>query len=111
MKYIITTIITILILGMLAISSAAIAYLTDDITTITVNEKERIMTGSGENMSSKYLIFTEQGVYQNTDTIWYWKWNSSDVYNQLKEGQEYEVKVYGFRVPFLSWYKNIVEIY
>lgn len=109
MKYIIGAIITISAVGLLSISPI-IAYTTDEIVTITIKDKERIVTGSGDTLSSKYLIYTDNGVYENTDTIWYWKWNSSDVYNNLEVGETYQTKVYGFRVPFLSWYKNIVNI-
>jgi hypothetical protein len=38
------------------------------------------------------------------------KFNSSDIYNQLEKGKKYRIKVYGFRIPFLSWYKNIIEV-
>lgn len=109
MKYIISTIIVILVLGLMALSPI-IAYSTDEIVSFTVKDKERVVTGSGDSISSKYLVYTDNGVYENTDTVWYWKWNSSDVYNELEVGKNYQVKVYGFRVPFLSWYKNIVEV-
>lgn len=81
-------------------------YGTKTTETIVVAEKERIM--SYEN--SKYLIFTEEEVFENTDTIWHGKWNSSDVYRDLKEGEAYQIEVYGFRVPFLSMYRNIIRI-
>ena len=109
MKYIITALIVLLVLGILAISPI-IAYTTDEVITITVEDKERVVTGSGPSVSSKYLVYTSTGVYENTDSLWYWKWNSADVYNDLEIGETYEVKVYGFRVPFLSWFRNIVEI-
>ena len=108
MKYLI--IVLIAVLPVLLVLSAWYAYGTDEVVTFTVEEKERIVKQSGEGVSSKYLIFTDNGVFENTDTVWYWKWNSSDVYGDLKEGEEYTVMVYGWRVPFLSMYKNIVEI-
>lgn len=95
------------IVGLLAIP-ALIAYNTDEFVTFTVEEKERIT--SRDNTDSKYLIFTDKGVYQNTDTIWYFKFNSSDVYGELKAGETYDAHVYGFRVPFFSWYKNIISV-
>lgn len=77
---------------------------------ITVTDKERITTGSGESMSSKYLIFTEDEVFENEDALFLGKWNSSDVQGQLKIGETYTVRVIGWRLPFLSTYRNIVEI-
>ena len=57
--------------------------------------------------SSKYLIFGEKEVYQNTDTILRFKFNSSDFYKDIEEGSCYKFNVQGWRVPFLSWYRNI----
>lgn len=109
MKYIITTLVIIFICILLAIP-AIIAYSTDEYVKITIKEKERITDGSGQNMVSKYLVFTDGEVFENTDSVWYWKWNSSDVYNELAQGKEYTARVYGYRVPFLSWYRNIITI-
>lgn len=78
-------------------------YGTQRTVTFTVNHRERTGGDSG-----KYLVYTnEEGVFQDTDAIWYLKYDSSDVYNQLREGGEYECEVYGWRVPFFSWYPNI----
>ena len=101
--------VAVLVIGLLLISPI-IAYSTDELVVFNVKDKERVVTGSGDSMTSKYLVYTDKGVYENTDTIWYWKWNSSDVYNDLEVGKTYQVKVYGFRIPFLSWYKNVVEV-
>lgn len=84
--------------------------LTSEIVTITVTDKERVMQGSGEDASSKYLVFTDTEVFENTDCLVLGKFNSSDVYGQFKVGETYQVLVYGWRVPFLSWYRNIVRV-
>lgn len=69
----------------------------------TVDHRER--TGGDEG---KYLIYTDEaGVLENTDSLWYLKFDSSDVYNQLREGGRYRCDVYGLRVPLFSWYPNI----
>lgn len=77
---------------------------------ITVKDKERIMTGSGENVTSKFIVYTQNEVFENTDTFLYSKYTSSDFQNKLDKGQTYTVKVVGWRVPFLSMYRNIVLI-
>lgn len=97
-------VVIVLIVGSL-IASPIIAFSTKDTVTVTVTDKERI----GDRDSSRYLIFTDRGTFENTDTLWYWKFNSSDVYGKLKKGQKYTMNVYGWRVPFLSWYKNIIS--
>ena len=76
---------------------------------ITVTEKERITTGSGENISSKFIIYTENEVFENTDSWLYSKFNSTDYQNKFKVGETYKVKVAGWRVPFLSMYRNVVS--
>lgn len=78
-------------------------YGTQRTVTFTVDHRER--TGGDEG---KYLVFTEDdGVFQDTDSIFYFKYDSSDVYGQLDEGGTYECDVYGWRVPLFSWYPNI----
>lgn len=67
-----------------------------------------------DNDTSKYLIYGtindgETLVIQNTDEFWYGKFNSSDIYSELKIGSTYKIKVIGFRVPFFSQYQNLIE--
>jgi len=71
--------------------------------TITINDKS-INTQGGEG----YLVFTDKGVFANRDSVMWWKWNTSDIQNQLEIGETYEVHYHWFRVPLFSWYKNIL---
>ena len=76
----------------------------------TVTDKERVI----QHRRSKYLIFTELEdnsvrVFQNTDSWLEWKFGSSDMYAGIKKGKMYDFKTYGWRVPFLSWYENIID--
>lgn len=83
--------------------------------TVTITDKERVTTQSDkDNISSKYLIYGEDKngktyVFEDTDTLFRWKFNSSDVYGTLKEGKTYELTVIGFRIHILNWYENIVD--
>lgn len=81
-----------------------------EIVDIVVVDKDRITTGSGDSMSSKYLIFTETETFENTDSLTRWKFNSSDIQGKLLVGNAYQVEVYGYRIPFLSQYRNIVDV-
>jgi len=75
--------------------------------TFTVKSKERVAGGD----SSHYLIWTHEGeVFQVDDTIWFGRWDSSDLYGQLEVDQKYSGTVAGWRVPILSWYRNILEV-
>jgi hypothetical protein len=84
-------------------------YLSSDTVEITVKDKERITTGSGENISSKFIIYSENEVFENTDSWLFFKFNSADYQNKLEVGKTYKVKVAGWRVPFLSMYRNVVS--
>jgi len=81
-------------------------YATQDYATFTVDKAERVVDGN----SSRYLIFTEKETFENTDSIAFFKFNSSDIYGRIDEGKTYRAKVSGIRVPFFSWYRNIIEI-
>lgn len=91
------------------IFSAAL-YFTEETVEVLITDKERIVESSENGVTSKYLVFSETEVFENTDTFLFFKWNSSDVQGQLIPGHMYRVRVYGFRVPFLSMYRNIIEV-
>ena len=100
------TITAIIILAVLSLPFLYV-YTTQQYREITIKKTERIVSSDGK--SSKYLIYAEDGVYENTDNIFRMKFNSADVYNQLQNGKTYMCDTYGWRVPFLSMYPNIVE--
>jgi hypothetical protein len=54
------------------------------------------------------LVYTDKGIFQNTDSWFPWKTRSSDVYNQLRVGKTYRCEIAGWRIGFFSMYKNIV---
>ena len=81
-------------------------YGTGDTITVTINKRERVVNKD----SSKYMIYTNKEVFQNVDSFLRFKFNSADVYNELVEGKEYTLKVYGFRWRFFSMFRNIDSI-
>ena len=102
-----------LIIGVATVLFGAptIAYrMSAETVTFTVETKERVVDRSGENITSKYMVFADNEVFKVVDTWSFLRWDSSDRYRNLKEGQTYTAKVAGWRVPFLSWYRNIVEV-
>lgn len=101
-------IITTIILSLVFVGPI-IAHTTQEDITLTVSEK---VIKRSHNQSDKYLIFTNDGVgevLENTDSLYVFKWNSSDLYGRVKVGETYKFKVYGFRIPFLSMYRNIIS--
>lgn len=81
-------------------------YLTAENVDITITDKESINTKE----KHKYLIYTTDEVFENTDSFLFLKWNSSDIQNKLIKDKTYTVKVAGWRIPFLSSYRNIISI-
>jgi hypothetical protein len=79
------------------------------VTNIKVTGKERITVKNGDQVDSKYLIFTENEVFENTDTLFRLKFNSSDLYGKIREGQTCTFVVNGWRVQLLSMYRNILS--
>lgn len=74
--------------------------------TATVDYKERVCDGGS---SCKYLVFTDDGTFEITDSLVFGRFSSSDVYGRMREGKTYEFAVAGFRQPVLSMYPNIVS--
>ena len=88
-----------------AVGIAALPMLRQEDVTITVNEKERVAYGE----DSKYLIWTDDEVFENTDALLMGKFNSSDLYGKLVKGKTYNCQAIGWRIPFLSMYRNLVN--
>jgi hypothetical protein len=93
--------IAVLVLAVIAVNVYS-TYGTQRTVEFTVKHRER--TGGDQG---KYLVYTDQGVFEDTDSIFYLKFDSSDVYNQLEEGGTYRCDVYGRRFGLFSWYPNI----
>lgn len=79
---------------------------TEEDVSFVVVDKERVT----ERETSKYLIFTEDETFENVDSLFYLKYNSSDIYGKVIIGNKYCAKVVGYRFPLLSLYRNIVKI-
>ena len=62
-----------------------------------------------KDKSDIYLVQCDNEVYQITDLLFKGKFNSSDIYANLKVGNTYEIMTTGYRFEFLSMYKNINE--
>lgn len=107
-KTILLTIISLVLV--LVVGYSFLYYKTKETVNVTVKTKERISYYTNKQFHSKYMVYTETEVFECTDDFFMGKWNSSDVYNQLDAGKSYKVKVIGFRVPFLSMYRNILSV-
>lgn len=100
-------------LGAVVLVGSVIPHFDRETYIVKVTDKERIVEKSGESIDSKYLVYTtlQDGsvrVFENTDSPLEFKWNSSDVYAKLEDGQTFSIRTYGFRIPFFSMYENII---
>jgi hypothetical protein len=74
----------------------------------TINIKEKWI--KYHNNDAKYLVSSTNGqVFQITDTWVRWRFDSSDLYSYLQPGMNCIIKTQGWRFPFFSDYKNIIE--
>lgn len=79
--------------------------------TTTIVDKERVCDSNGDSGTScKYLVYTERGTYELTDSIFAGRWSSSDAYGRIKRCHRYEIESYGWRAPAFSMYPNIVKV-
>lgn len=79
---------------------------TQDTTTFTVKDKERVSSGS----SGYFLVYTNTETFTNRDALVVGKFDSADLQGSLDVGTTYRATVCGWRVPFLSMYRNILTI-
>lgn len=92
-----------------------------EVNTITsegITESDEIITVTDKwvkrtNDRDLYLIGTENEVFKIEDNPFVLKFNSSDLYNQIKIGSTYRITTTGVRNNFMSWYRNInsIELY
>lgn len=76
--------------------------------TCTVNEKWT-KRGSGKNSKDVYLVSCGNEVYKIEDLLWKGKFDSSNIYANLKVGKKYKLTVTGYRFGYFSSYQNINE--
>lgn len=106
-KFLLYSFISIVVLIFLYVGAYFLSYKTVE---VSITDKERITYGSDQEIKSKYMVFTTDEVFQNTDNYVFGKFDSSDVQNKLMVGNSYQVKVVGWRVPLFSWYRNIISV-
>lgn len=81
--------------------------------TVTVSVTDKNVKRSDDD--DKYLIYTldedgETQVFEITDSLLKWRWNSSDLYAKIEVGNTYKFTICGYRWRFMSIYPNIYKI-
>jgi hypothetical protein len=74
-----------------------------------------VKRGYGKEAQDTYLVFVKPDsggdviVLQNRDSLFRWKFNSSDIYGNLQVKSRYRITAYGWRFQPMSMYPNIVS--
>ncbi|HVO75539.1 MAG TPA: hypothetical protein VMT35_16030 [Ignavibacteriaceae bacterium] len=77
----------------------------------TLTEKEvtvKILDIS--SIDDAYLVTTKNEIFINKDNSFYDKYDSDQINSKLEKGKTYKLNVVGVRIPFISKYRNIVEV-
>ena len=93
----------------LLVPSGFYNLMTVDTATATVTSKERVCDG-GKEGDCRWMILTDQISLKNTDTLWHFKFNSTDIQGSVVVGKEYTFTYYGWRLPLLRVYPNIIKV-
>lgn len=60
--------------------------------------------------NERYLIYTTEGTFEITDSLFAGRFDSSDLYGKIEVGKTYQMYIAGERHPFLTMYPNLYEI-
>jgi hypothetical protein len=72
----------------------------------------RITDAQMTKVDDRFMIATEERPFVNHDAKYRFKFDSGTVQNDAirLKGKVVRIKKYGWRVPILSWYENVVKI-
>lgn len=97
----------ILIIGIVVtLLSGIIKCCNERTVTTTVTDKGVKRHGKSDD---KYLVYTNDGTYEITDSLFWPRFDSSDLYGSIEVGKTYQFTVAGYRVPLFTMYPNIYE--
>lgn len=86
-------------------------WLTPFSRTITIKEKYNFASGAGRSLSMKNTVMDSEGrVYAISNSFPLLHFTSAEVMMKIENGKTYTVKGYGWRIPILGMYPNIVRI-
>lgn len=71
------------------------------------NENGFIVVDSADDL---LLVSSEGESFLNEENFWFGKFNTRDVFNQLKVNGTYKIRYYGWREPFYSTFPNILSV-
>jgi hypothetical protein len=82
-------------------------FSTERTLTLEVKKKYKINRGG----DTEFMIVDEDGRHFNVNnSLWYWKWDALEDWHKIQEKKSISIKYYGWRVPVLGLFPNIVLI-
>lgn len=88
------------------VTSIVYSYFTSFEKIITVKEKDSVRTGKyGKNIVSD----TDGNVYTIENSILYDFFTAMELFTEIELNQSYKVKGFGYRIPILGVYPNIIS--
>lgn len=87
------------------IGACASSYYALETATVTVVGKESVSTENGH----EYRVYAEDKTYVIKDSVVRTRFNSSDLYRELRQGRTYTCKTQGWRVPLFSMFENLMS--
>ena len=95
--------------------SALYAYLTKKAITFVVKEKGTLTHGSVNNGNGNtytdFMVYTRDNrAFKNVNSLWYWKWRSTELQSKIQKGKKYRATIYGWRIGAFNVYPNIVNV-
>lgn len=73
-------------------------------TTVTVINKKR------DWEVGKLLVYTTNDTLQCIDQQMLFRFKSGEIFDSIKPGKSYKMKIYGWKFPFFNWYKKIESV-
>ena len=84
-------------------------------TIFVVKEKGTLTHGysnrNGGSTWTNFMIYTKDGrAFKNVNSLWFWKWRSTELQAKIQKGKKYVADVYGWRIGGINVYPNIVNV-
>lgn len=94
------------VLAVALIGGGVYVYAQTDPVTVTITDKESI---PNNDAGHEYRVYTDQGTFVMKDSLVHPRFDTADEYGALEPGQTYDCEKYGFRIPLLSSFENLIN--
>lgn len=69
-------------------------------------------SGGKDSSSSHYMVGTDQGVFEVSNSLWLWIWNADETYSKIEQGKTYEFQIKGRKLlnMFFQDYPGVIGV-